>query len=924
MYYAYYINTICIFITNMEKAVHKFNQKGYIVFSVEIGQEEKNGKWKKKPFMPKGWQQSTDKTAHIDFNKNGLALLTGKVNNIIVIDIDNVDQWEKLLEEENKEEPNTVKVKSGSGGIHYYFKYDEDLANVTSKDHAIKDYAIDVKTNGGCIYVPPTKYFNKNVNKEVKYKWENSLFDMEPAIMPKWLKELLLEKHKEKKVKNKETKNDDIKIEEIDDKQKENKADEIDNDIEFDDDEIEEIIEALSKKRADEYASWINVGMCLYNINKDYIYIWKKFSKKCNEKYDKNACEEKWKSFKKNKNGLKIGSLLLWCKEDNEAKYKEIIEKKRLNNMIIAKYPNDKLILGEVREISDVCKYIDIVNESCIFKGCKHEDLFPSMYIEVTSGYMTAKCKHPECYGKIHCGHKLLTKQETNFIFNGNVFNININNSKDDDLVEFQKINLFEDEDLNELVYNGLNGKSSQLAEIIYFYYYKKYNYGENNEWYVYEKHKWKNIGGKNLDLRGEIQKKLKDVYTQLLNHYKENKMETKKINVLKQLINSFGDTILKNNIMVELVDLFLGKKNKDRDFVKKLDNNNNLIGFENGIYDLEKFEFREGNPDDLITMTTGYNYNKEYTNKYKDLLKFLEDIQPNEKEREYMLTYLSIGLFGNMLELFTILSGNGRNGKSKIIELLGETLGEYFGSVQSQMFTRPRPDANSPDPGLLSLAKKRIVIASEPEKNSKLNSGFIKFLTGRDSTTLRNCHSNEMVKFMPKFLSLLICNDIPECDDMDNAFSKRLRCINFPTEFVDNPKTENQKKIDTNVNKNFEYWKNDFMLLLIEYFKKYTKTQQLIPTENILTWTNKYKEDTDMYLQFLNECTEDSETHLQTTVLYEAFKIWYISNNPKTKIPSNREFMANLKRNKKTAEHVKIEGATKYGIKNLKLKNDG
>ena len=43
----------------------------------------------------------------------------------------------------------------------------------------------------------------------------------------------------------------------------------------------------------------------------------------------------------------------------------------------------------------------------------------------------------------------------------------------------------------------------------------------------------------------------------------------------------------------------------------------------------------------------------------------------------------------------------------------------------------------------------------------------------------------------------LLICNDIPDCDDIDNAFSKRLRCLNYPTEFVNEPKKENQKKID-------------------------------------------------------------------------------------------------------------------------------
>jgi phage/plasmid-associated DNA primase len=245
-----------------------------------------------------------------------------------------------------------------------------------------------------------------------------------------------------------------------------------------------------------------------------------------------------------------------------------------------------------------------------------------------------------------------------------------------------------------------------------------------------------------------------------------------------------------------------------NKDFITKLDSNTHLIGFNNGVYDLNTFEFREGKPDDYITLSVGYDYNDKHTTKYNDLLKFLQDIQPNKEERDYMLTYLSIGLIGNLLELFTILTGCGRNGKSKLVELLQITFGDYFGSVQSQMFTRPRPDANSPDPGLLSLIKKKIVIAFEPKKNSKLNSGFIKFITGRDSTTLRNCHSNDMIDFTANFITLLICNDIPDCDDVDNAFSKRLRCLNYPTEFVNEPTKENQKKIDVNINKNFDYWR--------------------------------------------------------------------------------------------------------------------
>ena len=162
-------------------------------------------------------------------------------------------------------------------------------------------------------------------------------------------------------------------------------------------------------------------------------------------------------------------------------------------------------------------------------------------------------------------------------------------------------------------------------------------------------------------------------------------------------------------------------------------------------------------------------------------------------------------------------------------------------------------PDAQSPDPGLLNIKRKKIVISSEPEKKAKLNTGFIKFITGRDSIELRECHSNLMMEFDPKFITLFVCNDIPETDNMDVAFSKRLRCIHFPTEFCDNPIKESQRLIDVNISEKFIDWRMDFMLLLIEYYKIYRVSKKIDITDNILKWTNMYKEDTDVFLQFLN-----------------------------------------------------------------------
>jgi phage/plasmid-associated DNA primase len=670
--------------------------------------------------------------------------------------------------------------------------------------------------------------------------------------------------------------------------------------------DIEYILDILNENRCHHYDDWVCVGICLYNINPNYFLLWEKWAQKngqyewsCEEKWDLFE-QGKWDSFEQEKNVLEIGSLLLWAKNDNLYKYDEFIKNKKINNMILSKYPNDKLILGEKQYLCDNNCYVYLNNKYCLIKGGNHADIpANSMYIEILEKFMIIKCRHAECFGKIYRNHILLDKNDIDIVFGNNIDTPIKNDNK---LVDFQQINIYDDIKINKLVYNSLSGKPAQLAEIIYYFYENDYIYAENNKWYAFINHRWMSVGTKNSKLRFLIHPKLKELFKKLYKHYEENNATSMIICSLKQIIDSFGTTALKNNIMRELIDLYTEHKNPDRNFIKKLDSNKHLIGFNNGIYDLNKFEFRKGLPQDYISMTVGYDYQEQHTEKHNDLLKFLSDIQPNAKEREYMLTYLSIGLIGNQLELFTILTGCGNNCKSKLVGLLKCTFGEYFGLIQSQLFIKSH--INYLDPGLLNLMTKRIVIGIEPENNAKLNGRIIKFITSRDSIPIQKCHSNNMIDFTPNFITFLVCNDIPECDNMDSTFGKRLRCINFPTEY--------QTKIDVNC------WKLEFILLLIEKYKIYTQTTELKTTQNILKWANKYIPD--LYLQFLNECTEENTNgSIHCSTLYNAFIIWFKLNIPNTQTPNNREFVANIRRYKKVKKMV-INHKVLLGIPNLKL----
>lgn len=745
---------------------------------------------------------------------NGMAIRMGlEVEEdfyVVLIDIDNKEdtetvlngltKWNELIKRKRIETPIQ---KSGNDGLHYLFKVSQEVfetlpASITELTIDKKKYSIDFKGKNQFVIVAPSNYDGKY------YEWKND-FTMEIQEMPQWLLDLIIN-HKRAKnsiakiCSNKNTKkeicnnkksnpdNDNVSYIDIDsddsvdsvDSADSNSIDSINED--YDIDNIRKLLGMLSLSRADNYDEWLAVGMAIHDVTEGHGLVhWNEWSKN-SKKYKKTTCTNKWTSFRNNNNRkpLTIGSIIHWCKLDNPEEYNKYRIKRKNDEIIIKKYPDMNLELGNTIEINDrKCTILN--NDTCFFIQNVHEDMKKPMFVDIHNGIMEIKCRHMECLGKT-CPYPSikLTKNEMNVIHHGTM-NVTINNyngGESNALMEFPRFDIFDDVIINNLIFNSLNGSHATMADIIYYYFKDKYTYGEDNKWYCYENHRWHFIGTNNHKFSLEIEEKLKDIYQTMINYGKDNKIDNDKINELKKIRKSFDISQTKDCIMKVTKERFQAKNNPKNDFIKNINANNHLIVFENGIYDLKDNTFRDGKFTDNMSMCVGYDYISKHTEKYSELMSFLSDIQPNDDELDFLLTYISLSLYGNILEWFTILTGEGRNGKSKFIELLKKTFGDFFGSVKSQLFTRSQPDAQSPDPGLLSIRRKKLIVSSEPEKNSKLNSGFIKFLTGRDSIELRDCHSNQMIEFDPKFITLFVCNDIPDIDVIDKAFSKRLRCI--------------------------------------------------------------------------------------------------------------------------------------------------
>ncbi len=116
-------------------------------------------------------------------------------------------------------------------------------------------------------------------------------------------------------------------------------------------------------------------------------------------------------------------------------------------------------------------------------------------------------------------------------------------------------------------------------------------------------------------------------------------KMGNKTSAEIFEIESKLENTTFKDNIVKECKELFHDKK-----FMEKLDENPYLIGFENGIYDLVTMEFRDGRPDDYLTLSTGIDYEPfdEDNENYMDMMKFIETVFPQENIRDYFLMFLS------------------------------------------------------------------------------------------------------------------------------------------------------------------------------------------------------------------------------------------------------------------------------------------
>jgi P4 family phage/plasmid primase-like protien len=360
------------------------------------------------------------------------------------------------------------------------------------------------------------------------------------------------------------------------------------------------------------------------------------------------------------------------------------------------------------------------------------------------------------------------------------------------------------------------------------------------------------------------------------------NEEKSKKcISIAKQLKNaSFKDSIMK-----ECRTLFIDDK-----FEELLDSRSHLIGFENGVYDLKLHIFRDGMPDDYILLSTKNSYVKYNSDlpEIADINDFFAKIFTNKNLRNYVMDILSCILDGSISqERFYIFTGQGSNGKSKMLDLIQKAIGEYYCILPIALLTQKRAASNAAQSELERTKGRRFAVMQEPSENERLNIGLMKELSGQDRILVRTLFK-EPYEFKPQFKMILTCNELPEVPSDDGGTWRRIKVCNFSSRFCENPvPSKNEFHMDLELTDKFDKWKEIFISMLIERHKNINPSSIVEPCE-VRIATESYKQNNDIIGQFISEKIiideEIREPRVTITKLYNDFRIWCTSNVVKGK----------------------------------------
>jgi P4 family phage/plasmid primase-like protien len=438
-------------------------------------------------------------------------------------------------------------------------------------------------------------------------------------------------------------------------------------------------------------------------------------------------------------------------------------------------------------------------------------------------------------------------------------------------------------------------------------------------DWYYFNAICWKKLP-QGIELRNKLTTEVAQVIADSRTKLRERIMasgdeqktswEKERLKILLNVERSLYTSGFKDSVMKDCIGLFY-----EEEFAHKLNSNQYLIGFNNGIIDLHAVRavaetgeneyyvnFRKAEPTDFVTFMAGRYVTKscdpidyvEYNPSdyeqapiHAEIDDFMSKVFPRAELRKYMWRKLASCLEGaNKEQTYETWIGVGGNGKSKLVDLMSMALGDYASSLQSTALTRKRPDSGAANPDIMAIRNKRFIYMAEPDDREPLNTSRMKQFTGEDDVEARGLFEDQ-TKFKISGKIFMLCNSFPAINTMDRGTWRRVRAVPFESKFVDtavedpNPESNIYPR-DSQLDAKLKRWRTLFMSRLVHIYKTEYLPYGLGAIPAIVTQeSNKYQESFDSVAKFMNaRIREIPKGGYESNIkdIFRVYKNWYES----------------------------------------------
>jgi P4 family phage/plasmid primase-like protien len=422
------------------------------------------------------------------------------------------------------------------------------------------------------------------------------------------------------------------------------------------------------------------------------------------------------------------------------------------------------------------------------------------------------------------------------------------------------------------------------LAELFHEYCQDNFAY-HNKAWYFFTDHYWEE-DREGLVVRSQLIKTLKDVIQSIKKEYinslgedeQEDPRVTERYDEARAKLNTIG--------FVNSVIEFSKQKFNRPTFTQDLNANRYLVGFKNGVYDLQSHVFRKGEPADMISNHMNIEY-KVFTNsdpKVIETKQFFEKILPNENVRRYFMDVMSETFIGyNHRKKSYFWTGEGDNGKSMTQMFFSKLFGSLCVKAPTTLITSKRGSSGSANAEMARLGNGvRLAFLEEPDPSEEIHQGIFKHLTGNDDFYARDLYQSgkDVREIVAMFTLITICNSLPPIrGGGDKATWNRVRVIPFESTFSKNaPASIEQQNatqtfpIDTSLDQKIPQLVEALAWILLEHLK----LPRVEEPEEVMKATLEYQQSNDHIENFMkiHVCkTLQKEDSMSRFDLYDVYK---------------------------------------------------